>query len=143
MAGYPVVDVQVSVYDGKTHPVDSKDIAFQIAARTAFKDACNKAKPVLLEPIMNVEVYVAPEFMGDVTGDLNGKRGRVMGMDQVGGLQVVKAKVPMAEMSRYSTDLKSMTGGRGSFTMEFSHFEEVPARLAQDIVAKSKKKEEE
>ncbi len=143
LAGYPVVDVQVSVYDGKTHPVDSKDIAFQIAARTAFKDACNKAKPVLLEPIMNVEVYVAPEFMGDVTGDLNGKRGRVMGMDQVGGLQVVKAKVPMAEMSRYSTDLKSMTGGRGSFTMEFSHFEEVPARLAQDIVAKSKKKEEE
>lgn len=143
LAGYPVVDVKAIVYDGKTHPVDSKDIAFQIAAKKAFKDACNSAKPVLLEPIMNVEVYIPPEFMGDVTGDLNGKRGRVMGMDQIGDMQTVKAQVPMAEISRYSTDLRSMTGGRGSFMMEYSHYEEVPARLTQDIVAKVTKKEEE
>lgn len=145
LAGYPVVDIRAIVYDGKTHPVDSKDIAFQTAARKAFKESCQKAKPVLLEPIMNVEVYVSPEFMGDVTGDLNGKRGRVLGMDQMGDLQVIKAQVPIAEMARYSTDLRSITGGRGSFTMEFSHYEEVPARMAQDIIAKAAKakKEEE
>lgn len=143
LAGYPVVDVRVIVYDGKTHPVDSKDIAFQIAARQAFKEACKGAKPVLLEPIMNVEVYVPPEFMGDVTGDLNGKRGRVLGMEQVGDLQVIKAQVPIAEMARYSTDLRSITGGRGSFTMEFSHYEEVPARLAQEIIAKAQKEKKE
>lgn len=143
LAGYPVVDIRAIVYDGKTHPVDSKDIAFQIAARNGFKDACLKAKPVLLEPIMNVEVYVSPEFMGDITGDLNGKRGRVMGMDQMGDMQVVKAQIPIAEMSRYSADLKSITGGRGTFTMEFSHYEEVPGRITQDIVAKAKKVKEE
>lgn len=146
LAGYPVVDVRAIVYDGKTHPVDSKDIAFQVAARKAFKEACKNAKPALLEPIMNVEVYVPPEFMGDVTGDLNGKRGRVIGMEQMGDMQVIKAQIPIAEMSRYSADLKSITGGRGSFSMEFSHYEEVPARLSQDIVAKAakdKKEEEE
>ena len=143
LAGYPVVDIQAIVYDGKTHPVDSKDIAFQIAARHAFKEACQKAKPVLLEPIMNVEVYIPPEFMGDINGDLNSKRGRVMGMDQMGDLQVIKAQVPIAEMSRYSTDLRSITGGRGSFSMEFSHYEEVPARLTQEIIAKAAKKKEE
>lgn len=146
LAGYPVVDVRAIVYDGKTHPVDSKDIAFQVAARKAFKEACKGAKPVLLEPIMNVEVYVSPEFMGDITGDLNGKRGRIMGMEQLGDMQIIKAQIPIAELSRYSADLKSITGGRGSFTMEFSHYEEVPARLAQDIVAKAakdKKEEEE
>lgn len=146
LAGYPVIDVRAIVYDGKTHPVDSKDIAFQTAAKKAFKEACLGAKPVLLEPIMNVEIYVPPEFMGDVTGDLNGKRGRVMGMDQMGDLQVIKAQVPIAEMSRYSADLKSITGGRGSFSMEFSHYEEVPARAAQDVIAKAakdKKEEEE
>jgi elongation factor G len=145
LAGYPVIDVRVIVYDGKTHPVDSKDIAFQVAARQAFKESCKSAKPVLLEPIMNVEVYIPPEFMGDVTGDLNGKRGRVLGMDQMGDLQVIKAQVPIAEMARYSTDLRSITGGRGSFTMEFSHYEEVPSRFAQEIIAKAakEKKEEE
>lgn len=143
LAGYPVVDVRVIVYDGKTHPVDSKDIAFQVAARKAFKESCQGAKPVLLEPIMNVEVYVPPEFMGDVTGDLNGKRGRVLGMDQMGDLQVIKAQVPIAEMARYSTDLRSITGGRGSFTMEFSHYEEVPARIAQEIIAKAAKEKKE
>lgn len=143
LAGYPVIDVRAIVYDGKTHPVDSKDIAFQIAARKAFKGSCQNAKPVLLEPIMNAEVYVPPEFMGDVTGDLNGKRGRVLGMDQVGDLQVIKAQVPIAEMARYSTDLRSITGGRGSFTMEFSHYEEVPGRISQDIIAKAAKEEEE
>lgn len=143
MAGYPVVDVRAIVYDGKTHPVDSKDIAFQIAARKAFREACLGAKPVLLEPIVNVEIYVSSDFMGDITGDLSSKRGRVQGMDQVGDTQVVRAQVPIAEMSRYSTDLKSMTGGRGSFSMEFSHYEEVPANLAQDITEKSGKKHEE
>ena len=143
LAGYPVIDIRAIVYDGKTHPVDSKDIAFQIAARNAFKESCQNAKPVLLEPIMNVEVCISPEFMGDVSGDLNSKRGRVMGMDQMGDMQVIKAKVPMAEMSRYSTDLRSITGGRGSFSMEFSHYEEVPARMAQEIIAKAAKKKEE
>lgn len=143
LAGYPVIDVRAIVYDGKTHPVDSKDIAFQVAARNAFKQACKNAKPCLLEPIMNVEVCVSPDFMGDITGDLNGKRGRVMGMEQVGDLQIIKAQVPISEMSRYSADLKSMTGGRGSFTMEFSHYEEVPARLSQEIVAKAAKTKEE
>lgn len=146
LAGYPVTDIRVIVYDGKTHPVDSKDIAFQVAARQAFKESCRNAKPAILEPVMNVEVYVPPEFMGDVSGDLNGKRGRVLGMDQVGDMQVIKAQVPIAELSRYSTDLRSITGGRGSFTMEFSHYEEVPARIAQEIVAHAaevKKEEEE
>jgi len=143
LAGFPVVDVRAVVYDGKTHPVDSKDIAFQVAARNAFKEACQKARPVLLEPIMNVEVYISPDLMGDVTGDLNGKRGRILGMDQVGDMQVIKAQVPSAELSRYSTDLRSLTGGRGSFSVEFSHYEEVPARLAQDIVANAKKLQKE
>ena len=142
LAGYPVVDIRAVVYDGKTHPVDSKDIAFQIAARNAFKEACQKAKPVLLEPIMNVEIYIPAEFMGDISGDLTGKRGRVMGMDQVGDLQVVKAQVPISEMTRYSADIKSITGGRGSFTMEFSHYEEVPARITQDVIAKLQKAKE-
>jgi len=143
LAGFPVIDVRAIVYDGKTHPVDSKDIAFQIAARNAFKEACQKAKPALLEPIMNVEVSVPVEFMGDVTGDLNGKRGRIMGMDQIGDLQVIKAQVPISEMTRYSADMRSLTGGRGSFTMEFSHYEPVPARFAQDIIAKAQKAKEE
>jgi len=143
LAGYPVVDVRAIVYDGKTHPVDSKDIAFQTAAKKAFKEACLGSKPVLLEPIMNVEIYVPPEFMGDITGALNGKRGRVIGMEQMGDLQVIKSQAPIAEMAKFSADLKSMTGGRGSFSMEFSHYEEVPARLAQDIIAKAAKNKKE
>lgn len=142
LAGYPVVDVTAAVYFGSSHPVDSSEIAFKIAAAKAFKDGMSKAKPVLLEPIMNVSVMVAPEFMGDITGDLNGKRGRILGMDQIGNMQVIRAQVPQAEMFKYSSELRSRTGGRGSFEMEFSHYEEVPAQVAQRIIQDAKKRPE-
>ncbi len=142
LAGYPVVDVRVAVYFGSFHSVDSSEIAFKIAASKAFKDGMSKAKPVLLEPIMNVAVTVASEFMGDITGDLNGKRGKILGMDQMGNMQVIKAQVPQAEMFKYSSELRSRTGGRGSFEMEFSHYEEVPSQIAQRIISQSKKKVE-
>ena len=144
LAGFPVVDVRAVVYDGKTHPVDSKDIAFQTAARHAFKESMLKAKPVLLEPIMDVDIMVPDEFMGDITGSLNSRRGRVMGMEPGDGLQVIKAKVPLEEMYKYVNELKSITGGRGTYTMTFSHYEIVPPNLAQAIVDKAKlsKKEE-
>ena len=145
MAGFPVVDVRAIVYDGKTHPVDSKDIAFQTAARHAFKESILKAKPVLLEPIMDVDIVVPDEFMGDITGSLNSRRGRVMGMEPADGSQVIKAKVPLEEMYKYVNELKSITGGRGTYTMTFSHYEIVPPNLAQAIAEKTKvnKKEEE
>jgi len=144
LAGYPVVDVRAIVYDGKTHPVDSKDIAFQIAARNGFKESIMKAKPVLLEPIMDVDIIVPDEFMGDITGSLNSRRGRVMGMEPSDGSQTIKAKVPLEEMYKYVNELKSITGGRGTYTMTFSHYEIVPANIAQVIVDKAKatKKEE-
>jgi len=138
LAGFPVIDVKVVVYDGKTHPVDSKDIAFQIAAREAFKESFLKAKPVLLEPIMNVDVIVPDEFMGDITGSLNSRRGRIMGMEPGEGVQVVKAQVPLEEMYKYVNELKSITGGRGTYTMVFSHYEVVPPNQAQGIITKSK-----
>ncbi|MFA5143916.1 MAG: elongation factor G [Candidatus Omnitrophota bacterium] len=144
MAGYPVVDVRAIVYDGKTHPVDSKDIAFQTAARHAFKESMLKARPVLLEPIMDVDIVVPDEFMGDITGSLNSRRGRVMGMEPADGSQVIKAKVPLEEMYKYVNELKSITGGRGAYTMSFSHYEMVPPNLAQAITEKARanKKEE-
>lgn len=144
LAGYPLVDVRAIVYDGKTHPVDSKDIAFQVAARKGFKEAVLKARPVLLEPIMDVEISVPDEFMGDITGSLNSRRGRVMGMEPGDGVQTIKAKVPLEEMYKYVNELKSITGGRGTYTMAFSHYEVVPSNLAQVIVDKAKltKKEE-
>ena len=138
LAGFPVVDVRVIVYDGKTHPVDSKDIAFQIAARHAFRESCLKAKPVLLEPIMNVDVIVPDEFMGDITGSLNSRRGRIMGMEPGDGTQVIKAQVPLEEMYKYVNELKSITGGRGTYNMTFSHHEIVPSNLAQVIIEKAK-----
>lgn len=138
IAGYPVVDVRAVVYDGKEHPVDSKDIAFQIAGREVFKLAVKEADPVLLEPIMDVTVTVPEEFLGDVLGDLNTKRARVMGMDQRGGLSVITAQAPLAEMQRYATDLRSITQGRGLFTVELSHYEEVPSHIAQEIIEKAK-----
>jgi elongation factor G len=138
LAGYPVVDVKVVVYDGKTHPVDSKDIAFQIAARHAFRESFLKAKPVLLEPIMNVDVIVPDEFMGDITGSLNSRRGRIMGMEPGDGVQVIKAMVPLEEMYKYVNELKSITGGRGTYNMTFSHYEVVPSNLAQTIVERAK-----
>ncbi len=144
LAGFPVVDVRAIVYDGKTHPVDSKDIAFQVAARKGFKESMLKARPVLLEPIMDVDIVVPDQFMGDITGSLNSRRGRVMGMDPGDGSQTIKAKVPLEEMYKYVNELKSITGGQGTYTMSFSHYEVVPSTQAQIIIDKAKltKKEE-
>jgi elongation factor G len=143
IAGYPVVDVRVAVTDGKEHPVDSKDIAFQIAGREVFKLAVQGANPVLLEPIHSVEIIVPDEFTGDVIGDLNTKRARVMGMDQASGKSIVRAEVPLAEMQRYATDLRSITQGRGIFSMELLRYDEVPAHVAQQIIEQAKKEKEE
>lgn len=144
LAGFPVVDVRAIVYDGKTHPVDSKDIAFQTAARHAFTESITKAKPMILEPIMDVDIVVPDEFMGDIAGSLNSRRGRVMGMEPGDGSQVIKAKVPLEEMYKYVNELKSITGGRGTYTMAYSHYEVVPSNIAQVIIEKAKltKKEE-
>jgi elongation factor G len=142
LAGYPVVDVRVTLLDGKTHPVDSSDIAFQIAGSLAFKKAAEQAGVVLLEPIMNVSVTVPDDLVGDVIGDLNGKRGRIQGMEPNGdGTTTVRAQVPMAEMLRYASDLRSITGGRGSFEMSFSHYEEVPAHIAQKVVEEARQRQ--
>jgi elongation factor G len=138
IAGYPVVDVKAVVFDGKEHPVDSKDIAFQTAGREVFKLAFKAANPVLLEPIYIVEVAVPEEYMGDVMSDFNTRRGRVLGMEQKGNRTVVRATVPMAEIMRYSTDLRSMTQGRGTYTIEFDHYEPVPSNLAQEVIAQHK-----
>lgn len=134
LAGFPVENVKVAVTDGKEHPVDSKPVAFEIAGREAFKLAVKDGGPVMLEPIMNVEVIVPENNMGDVLGDLNTRRARVQGMDTQRGRSVVTAKVPLAEIQRYTTDLRSITGGRGVFSMEFSHYETVPSHIAQDVI---------
>jgi len=142
LAGYPVVGLKAILYDGSFHPVDSSEMAFKIAASLAFKKGCEQASPVLLEPIMNMEVVVPEAFMGDIIGDLNKRRGRVLGMEMVEGMQHIKAQAPMAEIFRYATDLRSMTQGRGSFTTSFSHYEEVPAQLAEKIIEEAKKNAE-
>ncbi|MBE9474197.1 MAG: elongation factor G [Chloroflexi bacterium] len=134
IAGFPVEKVRVEVYDGKEHPVDSKPVAFEIAGREAFKLAVKDAAPVMLEPIMNVVITVPEANMGDIMGDLNTRRARVQGMDTDRGRSVVSAHVPLAEMQRYTTDLRSITGGRGVFTMEFAFYETVPAHIAQDVI---------
>jgi len=139
IAGYPMNNVKISVYDGKEHPVDSKPVAFEIAARECFKLAVKEASPVLLEPIMNVRIVVPEANMGDIMGDLNTRRARVQGMDTDRGRSVVVAQVPLAELQRYTTDLRSMTGGRGVFTMEFDHYEVVPSHIAQEIIATHQK----
>ncbi|HYN87407.1 MAG TPA: elongation factor G [Ardenticatenaceae bacterium] len=143
MAGYRVVDVKAVVYDGKEHPVDSKDIAFQIAGREAFKAAFREASPVILEPIYTAHITVPEQYMGDIMGDLNTRRGRIISMDQDRGKAIVTAQVPLSEMLRYATELRSMTQGRGIYTLEFSHYDPVPAHLAQGIIASSKKDHEE
>ena len=143
IAGYPVVDVKAVVFDGKEHPVDSKDIAFQTAGREVFKLAFKAANPVLLEPIVVVEVSVPEEYMGDVMSDFNTRRGRVLGMEQKGNRTVIRATVPQAEIMRYSTDLRSMTQGRGTYTVQFDRYEPVPSQLAQEIVAQHKEDTEE
>jgi elongation factor G len=139
MAGFPLGKVKISVYDGKEHPVDSKPVAFEIAAREAFKLAVKDSAPVLLEPIMNVRIVVPESNMGDIMGDLNTRRARIQGMDNEKGRSVVTAQVPLAEMQRYTTDLRSITGGRGVFTMDFSHYEVVPTHLANEIIAQRQK----
>ncbi|MCX7827824.1 MAG: elongation factor G [Thermanaerothrix sp.] len=145
LAGYPAVDFVCALYDGSYHDVDSSEMAFKIAASMAFKKAFMDASPVLLEPIMNVEVTVPEECLGDVMGDFNGRRGRIMGIDSNGKLQVVKAQCPLAEMFRYAIILRSMTSGRGTFTMDFSHYEEVPSDIAKKVIAAAaaERKEEE
>ena len=137
-AGYPMVDVKVTVFDGSYHEVDSSEMAFKIAASMAVKDAVAKANPVVLEPMMRVEVTMPRDFIGDVIGDINSRRGNVEAMDERGTTQVVRAFVPLAEMFGYATDLRSMTQGRASYSMELSHYAEVPGNLAQELVAKSK-----
>ena len=138
LAGYPVVDVSVDLYDGSFHDVDSSEIAFKIAASMAFQEGAQKAKPVILEPIMAVEVVVPEQFMGDITGSLSGKRGAIEGMEDRGMNKAIKAKVPLSEMFGYTTTLRSMTEGRGSMTMEFDHYEVVPTNVANDIIASRK-----
>ena len=138
MAGFPVVDIKVSLIDGSYHEVDSSEMAFKIAGSMGFKEGCQKAGPVLLEPIMSVEVVVPEEYMGEVIGDLNSRRGRIMGMDSRAGAQVVSAMVPLANMFGYSTDLRSATQGRATYTMTFDHYEPVPKSVSEEIVAKVK-----
>ncbi|AOY58960.1 MULTISPECIES: elongation factor G [Desulfococcus] len=142
LAGFPCVDFRVTVDDGSYHTVDSSEMAFKIAGALAFKKAVEQAKPVLLEPIMNVTVVTPDEYMGDIMGDLNGRRGRVLGMDTEGKNQVIKAQVPLAEFLTYAPDLRSMTGGRGMYTMEFSHYDEVPAQLAEKVIEEANKEKE-
>lgn len=143
LAGYPVVDIQASCYDGSFHPVDSSEMAFKMAGILAFQAGAQKAGVKLLEPINTAEIEVPERYMGDVISDLNGKRGRVLGMQPQDGYQLIRAQVPYAEMLRYATDLRSITRGRGSFRTEFSHYEEVPGNISQEIIAQSKKEKEE
>jgi elongation factor G len=139
LAGFPTVDFKVILDDGSYHAVDSSEMAFKIAGSLAFKKAVEQAKPTLLEPMMKMTVTTPEDFMGDIMGDLNGRRGKVLGMDNAGKNQVIKAQVPMAEFLSYASDLRSMTGGRGVFTMEFSHYDEVPAQITDKIIEETNK----
>lgn len=138
LSGYPLTDVQVILYDGSFHDVDSSDMAFHIAGSMALKKASLEARPTLLEPIIEVEITVPNEYLGDITGDLNGRRGRIIGIEARGNNQLIKAQAPLAEMDKYSTDLRSRTKGRGSHAMKFSHYEEVPQRISEKIIAEGK-----
>jgi len=143
VAGFPLQDISVSVYDGKHHPVDSKEVAFRAAGKGAFTDAIQKAKPVLLEPIVNIEITVPAENMGDIAGDLASKRGRVIGQDMLAGnFIIIKAQVPLSEVTQYNSQLKSVTGGRGSYSMSLSHYEIVPPNVQQQIIAQYAKKKD-
>jgi elongation factor G len=139
LAGYPVQNVNVEIYDGSYHPVDSKEIAFKIAGMRAFRDGMSKAKPVLLEPIMRLKITIPEAFMGAISGDMPHKRGRVMGMEADEGIQVITAEAPMAELAKYAAELRSITGGQGSFTMDFDRYDIVPANVAQKIIAEAAK----
>jgi len=143
VAGYPVVDVEVEVYDGSYHEVDSGPGSFELAGSKAFKDAFTRARPVLLEPIVNIEITVPARFMGDITGDLNSRRGRIQGMDSQGSMSVVRAQIPMMEIMDYETQLRSVTGGEGSYAVDPSHYDVLPAKITESIVARAQKVEEE
>ena len=136
LAGYPTVDVKATLVDGQYHDVDSSEMAFKIAGQMAFKKAAEMAKPVLLEPIMGIEVVTPEDYMGDVMGDLSSRRGRIEGMEARGNTQVIKAQVPLSEMFGYSTNLRSMTQGRGNYTMQFASYDEVPKSVSEEIIAK-------
>ena len=139
LAGYPVVDVKVELYDGSYHEVDSSEMAFKVAASMAFKDGMRKASPVILEPIFKVEIITPEDYMGDVMGDLNSRRGRIEGMEaRIGGAQAIAGYVPLSEMFGYATTLRSITQGRANYTMIFDHYEEVPASIAAKISEKGK-----
>ena len=138
LAGYPMVDFRAIVIDGSFHPVDSNELSFKMAGSLAFKDAMSKARPTLLEPVMQVEVQAPSEFAGDLMGDLNGRRGRIAGMDTRGATTIIRAQVPMAEMLTYEQHLTSATGGRGAYTMTYSHYDEVPAHQQTKIVSAAK-----
>ncbi|TAK26214.1 MAG: elongation factor G [Chloroflexota bacterium] len=139
LAGYPIVDVRVTLLDGSYHPVDSSEMAFKLATSQAFKKGCEEAHPILLEPVMDFFITVPEQFVGDAMSDLNGKRARVQGLDPDGDVTTIRAQAPQSEMQRYSTDLRSITQGRGTYTAEFSHYEEVPAHVAQQVIADHKK----
>ena len=134
VAGYPMIDLAAALYDGSFHDVDSSENAFKIAGSMAFQEAAKRAKPVLLEPIMKLEVVAPEEFFGDTIGDLSSRRGRIEETKDRFGLKVIDAKVPLSEMFGYTTSLRSLTEGRGTFTMEFNHYEEVPANIVQEII---------
>ena len=140
LAAYPIVDMKVRVFDGSYHDVDSDAVSFELCAKQGFREAGRKAKPVLLEPIMKVEVLTPDQYMGDVTGDLNRRRGMLEGMDSRHGVQVIKAKVPLSEMFGYVTQLRSLSSGRATSTMEFSHYAPAPTNVAEEVIAKSKGK---
>jgi len=141
VAGFPMQDIKVSVYDGKHHPVDSKEVAFRAAGKGAFSDGLSKAKPVLLEPIVNIEITIPADNMGDITGDLASRRGRISGQEMLAGnMVIVKAQVPLAEVAQYNSQLKSVTGGQGSYSMELSHYEAVPPNIQQQVIAQYAKK---
>jgi elongation factor G len=144
VAGFHMQDIKVSVYDGKYHPVDSKEVAFRSAGKGAFKDAVSKAKPVLLEPVVNMEITVPSEFVGSITGDLSSRRGRMLGQEMMAGnMMVLKAQVPLSEVAQYNSQLKSVTGGQGSYSMELSHYEAVPPNVQQQVIAQYKKEKTE
>ena len=143
LAGFPVVDVKVSCFDGSHHNVDSSEMAFKVAASMGFQKAFMNAKPTILEPIYEVTIKVPEEYMGDVMGDISGRRGKIMGMDAEGKFQMIKAKIPLAELHKYSTSLRSITSGRGIHSRAFSHYDEVPSDISEKIIEQAKKEKEE
>jgi elongation factor G len=134
MGQYPVVDVEVAIIDGKYHPVDSSELSFKLASRNAFRKAMKQAGPTLLEPIMNLTVFVEEKYLGDVMSDLSGKRGKILGQDSVGGIAEIRAEVPQGELLRYSIDLRSITSGTGSFGVAFDHYAPISGRIADDVI---------